>query len=581
MAEVMKQRILNVDDTEAGRYAVSRILSKAGYEVMEAANGMDALSLVAQHPDLVLLDVNLPDIDGFEVCKRIKADPATASIPVVHLSATYVAGRHLVQGMEGGADGYLTHPVEAPVLVATIRAYLRLSAAETALRESEDRNRDLVEHSRDLICTHDLDGRLLWVNTAAVQISGYSRETLLAMNMADLLTLGSRAGFAAYLAEIQSKGEASGLMRVRTATGETRWWEYHNTLRADGVAAPVVRGMVQDVTERKRGEQQLIESEERFRGLVEQSIAGIYIIQDNKFAYVNPRTAEIFGFDNADEMIGQDPLSAVAQEDRDLVARSIGEHIEGKLLNKAYELTIRRKDGSLSQVGVNSVHATYEGRPAVIGMVQDIAEKKRAEEKIERYVEQLETAFMSTVEVATTLGEMRDPYTAGHQRRVAKIAVAIGAELGFDAQRQEGLRVAGYLHDIGKIAIPAEILAKPGQLSKTEHQLIQCHAQASYDVLKDVEFPWPVAQVALQHHERIDGSGYPQGLKGEAILLEARILAVADVVEAMSSHRPYRPGLGIDKALAEIEAGSGTRYDPTVASTCLKLFREKGYVIPA
>jgi putative nucleotidyltransferase with HDIG domain len=176
---------------------------------------------------------------------------------------------------------------------------------------------------------------------------------------------------------------------------------------------------------------------------------------------------------------------------------------------------------------------------------------------------------------------MRDPYTAGHQRRVAEIAVAIGAELGFDAHRQEGLRVVGYLHDIGKITIPSEILSKPGKLSAIEFQLIQGHAQAGYDVLKGVAFPWPVAQVALQHHERMDGSGYPQGLKGDAILLEARIMAVADVVEAMSSHRPYRPGLGIDKTLAEIERGRGTAYEPLVVDACLKLFREKGYTIPA
>jgi HD-GYP domain-containing protein (c-di-GMP phosphodiesterase class II) len=160
---------------------------------------------------------------------------------------------------------------------------------------------------------------------------------------------------------------------------------------------------------------------------------------------------------------------------------------------------------------------------------------------------------------------------------VAEIAVAIGAELGLDERQQEGLRVAGHLHDIGKITIPAEILSKPGKLSAIEFHLIQGHAQASYDVLKGVEFPWPVAEVALQHHERMDGSGYPQGLKGVAILLEARIMAVADVVEAMSSHRPYRPGLGIDKALAEIERGRGSAYDPAVADACLRLFRERRY----
>ena len=165
---------------------------------------------------------------------------------------------------------------------------------------------------------------------------------------------------------------------------------------------------------------------------------------------------------------------------------------------------------------------------------------------------------MSTVQVATTLSEMRDPYTAGHERRVA-----------------------GHLHDIGKISIPTEILAKPGKLSSAEFTLIKGHAQAGYDVLKDVEFPWPVAQVALQHHERMDGSGYPQGLKGEAILLESRIMAVADVIEAMSSHRPYRPGLGIAAALSEIERGRGTLYDANVADACLRLFREKGYTIPA
>lgn len=178
------------------------------------------------------------------------------------------------------------------------------------------------------------------------------------------------------------------------------------------------------------------------------------------------------------------------------------------------------------------------------------------------------------------ISEMRDPYTAGHERRVAEIAAAIGAELGFDADRQEGLQVAGHLHDIGKMTVPAEILSKPGKLRPAEYALIQEHAQASYDVLKGVEFPWPVAQIALQHHERMDGSGYPRGLMGDAILFDARIMAVADVVEAMSSHRPYRPGLGIEKALAEIERGSGTAYDADVASACLNLFREKNYTLP-
>jgi PAS domain S-box-containing protein len=331
----------------------------------------------------------------------------------------------------------------------------------------------------------------------------------------------------------------------------------------------------------ERSEKALRAAEEQFRGLVEQSIAGIYIIQDGKLIYVNPRCAEILGQGSTHELIGSDPFRWVAEADRGKVAENMRRLLGGEAQSIAMDFGTLRRDGVVIQVGANAARATHEGQAAIIGMLQDISEKKRAEEQIQHYLQQLETAFMSTVEVATNLTEMRDPYTAGHARRVGEIAVAIGAELGFDTRRQEGLRVAGYLHDIGKINIPAEILAKPGKLSAVEFELIQGHPQASYDILKKVEFPWPVAQVALQHHERIDGSGYPQGLKGEAILLEARIIAAADVVEAMSSHRPYRPGLGVEAALAEIERGRGSVYDPVVADACLKLFREKGYTIPS
>jgi putative nucleotidyltransferase with HDIG domain len=183
----------------------------------------------------------------------------------------------------------------------------------------------------------------------------------------------------------------------------------------------------------------------------------------------------------------------------------------------------------------------------------------------------------STIEVVSTIVELRDPYTHGHEHRVAEIATAIATELGLVPDRVEGVRVAGYLHDVGKIAVPAEILAKPTQLSKFEFELVKQHAQQSYDILKGMEFPWPVAEAAWQHHERLDGSGYPRGLKGEAIILEARILAVADTVEAMAAHRPYRPGLGLEAALAEIEKNRGTRYDAAVVDACLELFHVKGY----
>jgi HD-GYP domain-containing protein (c-di-GMP phosphodiesterase class II) len=189
-------------------------------------------------------------------------------------------------------------------------------------------------------------------------------------------------------------------------------------------------------------------------------------------------------------------------------------------------------------------------------------------------------ALGATVQSICMTVEMRDPYTSGHQRRVSDLARSIATEIGLSADRQDFIRTASNIHDIGKIAIPAEILSKPTKLIDLEFNIIKTHSQAGYDILKDIEFLWPVADVVLQHHERMNGSGYPHGLKGNDVLLEARIIAVADVVEAMASHRPYRPALGIEAALEEIEKNKGILYDDTVADACLRLFREKSYRLP-
>ena len=192
----------------------------------------------------------------------------------------------------------------------------------------------------------------------------------------------------------------------------------------------------------------------------------------------------------------------------------------------------------------------------------------------------LRETLASTVEAIATMVELRDPYTAGHQRRVADLSAAIGMEMGLPEKRIEGLRVIGYLHDVGKISVPAELLSKPARLTETEYLLIQEHSEVGYRILKNLRFPWPVADAVLQHHERLDGSGYPAGLKGGDIVLEARILAVADTVEAMASHRPYRPGLGIERATEEIVKGRGTFYDPQVVDAFVRLMRDRHYVLP-
>jgi HD-GYP domain-containing protein (c-di-GMP phosphodiesterase class II) len=208
-------------------------------------------------------------------------------------------------------------------------------------------------------------------------------------------------------------------------------------------------------------------------------------------------------------------------------------------------------------------------------------EREAAHSNIEdergRALENMQKALQDSIHAIAYALETRDPYTAGHQRQVAKIATAIAREMDLPEMMIEGVHFGSLIHDLGKISIPAEILTRPRRLTSLEMQMMQTHPQAGYEIVMGIDFPWPVAEMILQHHERMDGTGYPNGLKGDEIPLESRILAVADVVDAMTSHRPYRAGLGIDKALEEIERNRGTYYDPLVVDACVRLFREKGF----
>jgi HD-GYP domain-containing protein (c-di-GMP phosphodiesterase class II) len=220
---------------------------------------------------------------------------------------------------------------------------------------------------------------------------------------------------------------------------------------------------------------------------------------------------------------------------------------------------------------------TAELQRSNLQLRREVDHRRRVQHDLQESLHHLKKIIGGTVMAIATTLEKRDPYTSGHQRRVAELAHAIGAEMGLAQDQIEGLCIASAIHDIGKISLPAEILSKPSQLSSIEMSLVQAHAQAGYDILKNVEFPWPVAQIVLQHHERLNGTGYPQGLAGDGILKEAQILGVADVVETMSSHRPYRPSMGQGKALEEIAAKKGILYDPDAVEACLCLINEKQF----
>lgn len=250
----------------------------------------------------------------------------------------------------------------------------------------------------------------------------------------------------------------------------------------------------------------------------------------------------------------------------------------------ALEATALCSDGKAIVI-VQSLGTEFQERQAFFQRVRETLLDKETLERIvaERTAElrktkdDLEKALDEIVHVLALTVEVRDPYTSGHQKRVADLARAIAVEMGLPEGVAESVYIAGTIHDIGKISIPSELLTKPSRLNENEFNLIKPHPQVGYDILKDIDFPWDIAQMVLQHHEKLDGSGYPQGLSGEAITLEARILTVADIVESMAAHRPYRASLGVKIALAEITRNRGTLYDPTVVDACVKLFSEKGY----
>lgn len=305
-------------------------------------------------------------------------------------------------------------------------------------------------------------------------------------------------------------------------------------------------------------EKALKKSEERFRTLIEENTDGIVVVDEKGIIqFVN--TASVILFE---------------KEKVDLLFNEYGYPIS----NKAFtEIEIMLNSGNKRVVESHVVETEWEGKRAFLATLRDITKRKKAEEDLQNSNEKLRRLMEETVNGLISAIEMRDPYTAGHQRRVAELASAIGNEMNLDMDKLDGLRIAALIHDIGKIHVPSEILSKPGKLTDIEFTIMESHAQAGYDVLKSIDFPWPIAKTVLQHHEKLNGSSYPNGLFGEEIILEARILCVADVVEAMSSHRPYRPALGLDKAIEEITNNRGILYDPLIVDACVEVINYRHF----
>lgn len=460
--------------------------------------------------------------------------------------------------------------------------------AEEKLRDEQQLFRALSDQSSDIIILINKEGAVTYENKSS-NILGLKTEERIGASAFELVHPDDlklvKDSFNILFSDTNAPVQKAEL-RLRSIDGTWRTFEAigSNLVHDHIIESAIVN--LRDITERKEAENLLKESEERYRLLADHMKDQVWLMDMNmNITYVSPSVERITGY--ASEEIKKLPWEKLLTPESlkkavDFTSVEMPRALKAPsnyLLYRTLELEFVLKNGqTLWGECEFSLIRDENGRAlSILGEARNITERKLAEEKLQHTLASLKKAVETTIQVLVSALEARDPYTAGHQSRSANLACAIAQEMGLPQDKIEGINMAGIIHDIGKLSIPAEILSKPTKLTNLEFSMIKVHPQSGYEMLKDVESPWPLAQIVHQHHERMNGSGYPQKLKGNEILMEARILAVADVVEAMASHRPYRASLGIDAAIDEIEKNKGILYDGAVVDACLRLFREKNY----
>ena len=519
---VMNKRILIVEDSLIQSAQLKDLLQEHGYWVTVATNGQEGLAAVRERkPDLIISDVIMPGMDGYEMCQAIKHNGELRDIPIILLTVPSDT-KDIIRALQAGVDYYLTKPYYENHL---------LSQVESALARPVRQKSKGAEEELEVIF-------------------GGERHVL--------------------------TSDRQQMLNLLLSTYDDAVQQNRKLIQTQRELQKLNEKLQQEIIERKQAEEESRRLKDFNEGIVQNMAEGIAVEDaEGRIIFVNPAAADLLGY-SPEELLGQHWTVIVPPDQHPSVQAAYERHVHGE--TDRYELQLVRQDGTSVPVLVSGSPRIEEGRFAgTLTVFTDITEHKRVEEELQRSLERLERTFNETVQALALAIRTRNPYMAGHQRRVTQLATAIAEEMGLPEEQVEGIRVAGLIHDIGKISVPVEILSNPEGITELEYGIIKAHPQIGYDILKAVEFPWPVAEIVLQHHERLDGSGYPQGLSGDEIMLEARILAVADVVDAMASHQPYRAARGLDEALEEISQNRGVLYDPGAVGACLKLFKQKGF----
>ena len=575
-----------VEDSDLDVEMLSDALHDAGINIgiRRASNEAAFRAAMEQKiPDAILADWTVP---GFPGARALAVAHASyGKVPFLFVSGTISEASAFEALRRGAVDYVYKHQLEK-LGPALLRAVLEARTQGTLI-QSEERYRLLFEGFRDsLMLLAPPEWQCQEGNKASLQLFGADNLDMLQglslCNLSPDIQPDGSASTQAWQAKLEialREGHHQFEWQFRRLNGDNFPAEVE-LLRLDINASIMLLAAVRDITERQQSSQKLLDSEERYRGLFESAKDGILILDGDSghITQANPFISELLGI-TMNAMLGKSLWDVGLFPDREQVELILKELREIGYVRRD-DLHLPSKNGNAHEVIFIS-NRYRAGQNLVIQCnIRDITDRKTAERLAIKYQSETMQSLHQIVAALVALNEARDPYTAGHELRVSELAFAIAIELNLSAHLCEGIRITGLVHDIGKFTIPAEILTKPNRMSTQELALLQTHAQAGYEALRQIKFPWPVAEAVWQHHERLNGTGYPRGLKGDQISLEGRILAVADTVEAMASNRPYRVSPGLEAGLAAVEAGMGSLFDASVVTACLRLFREKNYSLP-